>query len=214
MTAPHTLLNAWQIKAKKQLGQNFLRRAEVAEKIVTAARLKPDDTVVEIGAGLGALTIPAARKAGLIYAVETDRRIAGLLKTEILTAGVDNVDIIETDILNLDLKNLSAGSDSGLVVIGNLPYNISSQILIKDQADCSATPDPAGRVDVSKRAGRTFDGIARHQSVWTNHGDAGLLRHSRSPGRYFCRRLFSPTPDRLNHPGDPVPASTRHIPSR
>ena len=131
MTSPRTLLNAWGIKAKKQLGQNFLRYPEVAEKIVTAARIQPDDTVVEIGAGLGALTIPAARKAALVYAVETDRRITDLLRTEILAAGIDNVKIIPKNILNLDIGNLAIETGQGVVVIGNLPYHISSQVLIR-----------------------------------------------------------------------------------
>ena len=101
MTSPRTLLNAWQIKAKKQLGQHFLRHPGAAEQIVAAARIKPDDIILEIGAGLGALTIPAARKAAQVYAVETDRRITGLLKTELLATEIDNVQIIEKNILNL-----------------------------------------------------------------------------------------------------------------
>ena len=131
MTYPRTLLNAWQIQAKKQLGQHFLKHPAAAEKIVAATRIKPDDTVLEIGAGLGALTIPAARKAALVYAVETDRRITGLLKTEILAAEIDNVRIIEKNILDLDIAHLASGTGKRLVVIGNLPYHISSQVLIR-----------------------------------------------------------------------------------
>ena len=131
MTYPRTLLNAWQIQAKKQLGQHFLKHPDAAEKIVAATRIKPDDTILEIGAGLGALTIPAARKAALVYAVETDRRITGLLKTEILAAEIDNVRIIEKDILDLDIAHLASETGKRLVVIGNLPYQISSQVLIR-----------------------------------------------------------------------------------
>ncbi|MEA3232233.1 MAG: 16S rRNA (adenine(1518)-N(6)/adenine(1519)-N(6))-dimethyltransferase RsmA, partial [Thermodesulfobacteriota bacterium] len=131
MTYPRTLLNAWQIQAKKQLGQHFLKHPAAAERIVAATRIKPDDTVLEIGAGLGALTIPAARKAALVYAVETDRRITGLLKTEILAAEIDNVRIIEKNILDLDISHLASETGQRLVVIGNLPYQISSQVLIR-----------------------------------------------------------------------------------
>jgi len=131
MTSPRTLLNAWQIQAKKQLGQNFLKDQGTADKIVAAAQIKPDDTVLEIGAGLGAVTIPAARKAALVYAVETDRRITGLLKTELLAAEIDNVRVFEKNILNFDMTALAAESDRRLVVIGNLPYHISSQVLIR-----------------------------------------------------------------------------------
>ena len=131
MTYPRTLLNAWQIQAKKQLGQHFLKHPAAAERIVAATRIKPGDTVLEIGAGLGALTIPAARKAALVYAVETDRRITGLLKTEILAAEIDNVRIIEKDILDLDIAHLASETGQRLVVIGNLPYHISSQVLVR-----------------------------------------------------------------------------------
>ena len=131
MTYPRTLLNAWQIQAKKQLGQHFLKHPDAAEKIVSATRIKPDDTVLEIGAGLGALTIPDARKAALVYAVETDRRITGLLKTEILAAEIDNVRIIEKNILDLDITHLASETGQRLMVIGNLPYQISSQVLVR-----------------------------------------------------------------------------------
>lgn len=131
VTSPRILLGAWQIQAKKQLGQHFLRYPSIAEKIVGAARLEPDDTVLEIGAGLGALTIPTARKTTLVHAVETDGRITGLLKAEILAAGLENVRIIEKNILNLDMVDLIAGANGRFVIMGNLPYHISSQVLVR-----------------------------------------------------------------------------------
>ncbi len=131
VTSPRTLLEAWQIQAKKQLGQNFLRHPAIAEKIVGVTGLAPDDTVLEIGAGLGALTVPAAHKARRVYAVETDRRITGLLKAEVLAAGLENVRIIEKNILNLDISDIAAGASGQFVIMGNLPYHISSQVLIR-----------------------------------------------------------------------------------
>jgi 16S rRNA (adenine1518-N6/adenine1519-N6)-dimethyltransferase len=131
MTSPRTLLNAWQVQAKKKLGQHFLVHPATAEKIVAATRIRPNDIVLEIGAGLGALTIPVARRAARVYAVETDRRITGLLKTEILAAKIDNVQIIEKNILDFDIAHLAAETGDRLVVIGNLPYHISSQVLVR-----------------------------------------------------------------------------------
>ena len=72
MTSPKTLLKAWNIRAKKQLGQHFLTDPSIAQMIVSRAKILPNDIVVEIGAGLGALTIPLARKAEQVYAVEKD----------------------------------------------------------------------------------------------------------------------------------------------
>lgn len=131
MTSPRVLLNGWQIRPKKQLGQNFLSSPGIAEKIVAKAGLTRDDTVLEIGAGLGALTIPLARTVRNVFAVETDRRITPLLKTELMAAGLENVEIIEQDILQLDIAALAERVNGRFTVMGNLPYHISSQVLIR-----------------------------------------------------------------------------------
>lgn len=131
MTSPRTLLSAWNLHPKKQLGQNFLSDPSTARMIIERAALDPGDTVLEIGSGLGALTIPAAMQVTRVTAVETDRKIAELLKTELLAAGKDNVTIVRDSILNVDIEKLAEGAPGKIVVIGNLPYNISSQILVK-----------------------------------------------------------------------------------
>jgi len=86
---------------------------------------------MEIGAGLGALTIPLAKIAGSVYAVETDPQLAQLLKTELLVHKLTNVEIIENNILHVDIHSLAKKMDARLIVMGNLPYNISSQVLIQ-----------------------------------------------------------------------------------
>jgi len=131
MTSPRVLLRGWQIRPKKQLGQNFLAAPDIAAKIAAKAGLSMEETVLEIGAGLGALTIPLARCAGKVYAVETDRRVVPLLKTELLAAGLENVQIIEKDILQMDISALAQQYRTQLTVMGNLPYHISSQVLVK-----------------------------------------------------------------------------------
>ena len=131
MTSPRVLLNGWQIWPKKQLGQNFLSNPGIAAKIVAKAKLSPGDTVLEIGAGLGALTIPLARSVQEVYAVETDRRIVPLLRTELLAAGLGNVKIVTQDILQFDIAALAEQADRRLTVMGNLPYHISSQVLVQ-----------------------------------------------------------------------------------
>lgn len=131
MTAPRALLTAWKIRAKKQLGQNFLNDPNLARAIVDRAAIGDDDVVLEIGPGLGAITIPAAKKARRLIAVDKDGRIIHLLKTELLAAGVDNVDIREADILGVDLPSVARNVGRPLVVMGNLPYNISSQVIVQ-----------------------------------------------------------------------------------
>ena len=131
MTSPKTLLKAWELRPKKRLGQSLLSDPSTAAAITTRARLSPQDVVLEIGAGLGALTIPLALTVKKIYAVEKDHQLIDLLKTELLTHKISNCEIIAGDILQIDLRKFTASTDRKITVIGNLPYNISSQILIR-----------------------------------------------------------------------------------
>ncbi|MFH1981434.1 MAG: 16S rRNA (adenine(1518)-N(6)/adenine(1519)-N(6))-dimethyltransferase RsmA [Pseudomonadota bacterium] len=131
MTAPRTLLKAWDLRPRKELGQNFLENPATAEKIAAAAGITKEDVVLEIGAGLGSLTVPIAQRAGRVVAVETDPRLVDLLRTEMLTRQLDHVEIVKADILSLDLSRWAQPGGRKIVVVGNLPYNISSQIIIR-----------------------------------------------------------------------------------
>jgi 16S rRNA (adenine1518-N6/adenine1519-N6)-dimethyltransferase len=131
MTAPQTLLKAWQLRAKKAYGQNFLVNPATAEAIVRQAALSPDQLVLEIGAGLGALTLPLAAKVRRVVAVEKDGDLVPLLRKELLTAGRENATVVHADILRADLRALIAPETGPMVVMGNLPYNISSQVVVK-----------------------------------------------------------------------------------
>lgn len=130
MTSPRALLTAWNIRARKQLGQNFLKDPKVAEAIVGHAAIAGDEVVLEIGPGLGAITVPAAKAARRLIAVDKDGRIIELLKAELLAAGIANVEIREDDILRVDLAAVAHEAGQVLVVMGNLPYNISSQVVV------------------------------------------------------------------------------------
>ena len=131
MTSPRTLLAAWQIHAKKQLGQHFLEDIATSRMIVDRCKIAPEDIVLEIGAGLGALTIPVARIAKKVYAVEKDRQIIALLKTELIASNLLNVVIIENDVLRVSIEKFAEEANRKILVLGNLPYNISSQVLVK-----------------------------------------------------------------------------------
>jgi 16S rRNA (adenine1518-N6/adenine1519-N6)-dimethyltransferase len=131
MTAPQTLLKAWQLRAKKAYGQNFLVDPVTAEMIVRQAALASDALVLEIGAGLGALTLPLADRVRRVVAVEKDGDLIQLLQNELLAAGRENVTVIHADILRTDLAALIAPETGPMVVMGNLPYNISSQVVVQ-----------------------------------------------------------------------------------
>ncbi len=130
-TSPKKLLLTNKLRAKRWLGQNFLADIRTAERIVTLSNIGPEDTVLEIGPGLGALTLPMARTAKKIYAVEKDQEIIPLLESELSSEHINNVEVIAENILYVNLKELLRDEDHKVVVIGNLPYNISSQVLIQ-----------------------------------------------------------------------------------
>jgi 16S rRNA (adenine1518-N6/adenine1519-N6)-dimethyltransferase len=131
MTSPRTLLSAWILSPKKQFGQNFLSDPKMAEMIVSRSGILKEDVVLEIGAGLGALTVPLALAAEKVYAVEKDINLLPLLRSELLAKNIDNVSIMNENILETDIESTAAKHGRKIVVIGNLPYNISSQVLVK-----------------------------------------------------------------------------------
>jgi 16S rRNA (adenine1518-N6/adenine1519-N6)-dimethyltransferase len=127
MTNPGQLLKKEGIYAGKEMGQNFLSSPETARMIVDRTGIDAESRVLEIGPGLGALTIPIAGKTRHVIAVEKDRRLIPLLQQELASKGIDWVDIVNHDFMKTDISSF-AGKNK-LVVMGNLPYNISSQIL-------------------------------------------------------------------------------------
>ena len=113
------------------MGQNFLSDPSISENIISKAHLSAEEVVLEIGAGLGALTTVLAPLVKQVYAVEKDRQLIDLLKTELLTKRISNCEVIAANILQMDLHALAAKAGGKFTVLGNLPYGISSQILVK-----------------------------------------------------------------------------------
>jgi 16S rRNA (adenine1518-N6/adenine1519-N6)-dimethyltransferase len=130
MLSPKRLLNTSDLRAKKALGQNFLTDLSTAKMIVEKSRLEPEAIVLEIGAGLGALTIPVAKSVMHVYAVEKDSSLVPILENQLNSSHITNVTILNQNILNLNLQELIEKSGEKFVVMGNLPYNISSQVLV------------------------------------------------------------------------------------
>lgn len=116
------------LSPRKRFGQNFLVREEHCERIVEYAHLREDDVAVEIGPGAGALTMRIARRVRHLIAVEKDRGLAEYLREE--CGEMPRVTIVEGDFLEFDLAAAAAehGVDK-LVVVGNIPYNVTTPIL-------------------------------------------------------------------------------------
>ena len=131
MSSVANLLREHGLRPSKKRGQHFLIQPATARAIAVSAGLTPDDVVVEIGAGLGALTLELAALASRVIAVEVDRGVFPLLEAELARAGADNVQAILTDALRLDWQALAAQAGRPLKVVGNLPYVISSPLLFE-----------------------------------------------------------------------------------
>jgi 16S rRNA (adenine1518-N6/adenine1519-N6)-dimethyltransferase len=123
------LLDRYGARAKKSWGQNFLEDESVRARIVAAAGVGADDVVVEIGAGLGALTGRLAAVAGQVVAVERDPEMLRVLEGEL---GMHpRVRIVAADAVDFDLAALAAEVGRPLVVVGNLPYQITTPLLFR-----------------------------------------------------------------------------------
>ena len=116
------------IKPRKKWGQNFLTRPEIAQKIVDAAGLTADDVVLEIGPGAGALTGLLAQRARHVVAVEFDEGLADLLDEDL--GELPRLSIVRGDILEVALADVASGHGAQkIVVVGNVPYAITTPIL-------------------------------------------------------------------------------------
>ena len=122
------------IRPSKSLGQNFLIDEEAIQAIVDGSEVDKDTLVIEIGPGPGALTCPLAEQAGRVVAIELDERMIEPLRVKTFSYG--NVEVIHGDILEVDLNKIIAENlkEYGLKtvrVVGNLPYYITTPIIVK-----------------------------------------------------------------------------------
>ncbi len=119
------LLREYDIRPSKGLGQNFLRDGHALEAIVQAAKISPQDNVLEIGPGLGNLTRYLALSARSVTAVELDRKILPALQS--VVSPYKNVHLVQGDILKIDPSTLMEGQ--GYLVVANIPYYITSAVI-------------------------------------------------------------------------------------
>ena len=112
-------------QAKKRFGQNFLHDLAIIDRIVSSMQIKPDDNILEIGPGLGAITKQILPITNTINVIELDRDIIPKLKFN--CDGLGELNILQTDALKVDYDQFAEGSP--LRVVGNLPYNISTPLL-------------------------------------------------------------------------------------
>ena len=126
---PRTTLKKHRLAPKKRFGQNFLVHKRTAEEIVRAADISQKDIVVEVGVGLGALTIPLARCARHVFGFEIDK---GIIEFHEEQGDLpENVTLVHQDILKTDFDDLHRKCGGDLIIIANLPYSISNPFIFK-----------------------------------------------------------------------------------
>lgn len=118
------ILNQYGIKLNKNLGQNYLIDRNKRDQIINFGNISKEDTILEIGTGIGTLTIEIAKRAKKVIAIEQDPKIANILSSRLEKEKIDNVELINDDALNVDFPKFNK-------IISNLPYQISSPITFK-----------------------------------------------------------------------------------
>ncbi len=128
------IMNKYNISASKNLGQNFLIDENTVNGIVQNAEISKEDFVIEIGPGLGTLTSRLLENAGRVVCIELDKRMVNILEDRF--ALYENLEIIQEDVLKVDLQsliseNLTKYSLKQAKVVANLPYYITTPIIMK-----------------------------------------------------------------------------------
>ncbi len=126
------LLDKYQLLAKRSLGQNFIVDSNIIDRLIAHAKLDKDTAVIEIGPGLGALTQQLIETAGQVTSIEIDQNMVEILKEMFFDK--ENFTLIHSDILDLNLESLIKNLDKNykrVMIVANLPYYITSEILLK-----------------------------------------------------------------------------------
>ena len=122
------LLKKYNIRPSRRLGQNFLVDEKIFSKIIETANLSENDVVLEVGPGIGSLTVELAKRVKKVIAVEKDQDLVRILNNELRIKNIKNVEIIKGDILKIGNWKLEIGNFS-YKVVANLPYYITSPVI-------------------------------------------------------------------------------------
>jgi 16S rRNA (adenine1518-N6/adenine1519-N6)-dimethyltransferase len=130
------LLEGHGLKPSRALGQNFVADPNTVRRIARLAGVGPGSQVLEIGAGLGSLTLALAETGARVVAVEMDRHIVPVLRSVVEAVGVE---VVEGDAMSLDLAGLLAERDPGpWSLVANLPYNVATPLVMKTLVEVPA----------------------------------------------------------------------------
>ena len=141
LNSARALLAKSGIRPRKRLGQHFLQDPSIADRIIAQARFTNTDVAIEVGAGLGALTIPILAHVSHVVAVEKDPLLIAILKERLPLKEKEKITLVTEDMLKLPVKEIYDTFNQKLKILGNLPYNSSSPFLKKlmDNRNCIKT---------------------------------------------------------------------------
>jgi 16S rRNA (adenine1518-N6/adenine1519-N6)-dimethyltransferase len=131
------LLDTHGIRPSRALGQNFVADPNTVRRIAALAELGPGRSVVEIGAGLGSLTVALAETGAAVLAVEVDRRLVEVLRSEVEPLGVE---VVAGDALSLDFPTV-LGGPGPWALVANLPYNVAVPLVVRVLDDVTAVTE-------------------------------------------------------------------------
>lgn len=129
MVSIRTEIGQYGLRLRKGWGQHFLVDRNILKKIVHAAQVESGDVILEIGPGLGEMTLALARKARKVIAIEIDPQLVEILREK--RTHLPNVEIIQGDVLRVNLRDLASAADRPIKVVANLPYQVSTPLLFR-----------------------------------------------------------------------------------
>ena len=181
------MLEAHGLHPRRALGQNFVADPNTVRRIARLAELEPGDAVVEVGAGLGSLTLALAETGASVTAVEVDRHLVPLLRENVEPVGVR---VLEDDAMTLDWGALLAGHDDWSLV-ANLPYNVAVPVLARVLDE--ATPVRRMLVMVQEEVGARLVASPHSRAYGAVSVKVAYHAHARVVGRVPAS-VFVPRP--------------------
>ena len=178
------LLERHGLSPSRALGQNFLADPNTARRIVRLAGVEAGDRVLEIGPGIGSLTVALLEAGARVTAVELDRHVVPALLD---TVGADTITLVTGDAMTVDYAAVLGDDDGPWRAVSNLPYNVATPVVMRLLEDA-----PRVRVDArdgAARGGRAHGGRARHQGLRRGVGEGRVFRRRARGGHRGAERL-------------------------
>ena len=184
------LMDRFGVSPRRAFGQHFVADPNTVRRVARLSGAGPSDAVLEIGAGLGSLTLALAETGASVRAVEVDTGLAAALREVVAEAGVQGVEVVEGDAATLDFGQLLRGSDRWMLV-ANLPYNIATGLVVDLLRDVEAVSTMV--VMVQREAGERLAAAPGSKA----RGIPSVLVERRGTARVVARvapSVFRPRP--------------------